>query len=848
MILRPKCKKVSQVILTTPVYLVNNHLFFTIEPAQYQHLYRSFGHLCSSRVQRNKYGNAKFPNCRSPSRSFHGSRYSQEEYLDTPSKDWRRHLKTFEQYQYQSDLGQQPSTKGPRLLDEPAFNTDFELWLELVLFRRRQQDINNLRTLYHVIIGRDLHIPTAGATADGLWNNFLYLGWETHTVWDNVIPYARRLQELTGRSWLPLYAKILMHYLRSTPQDVALWHTRLCDHFKPSSADMKDIFGIAVASDATLRAFKRMYMDFSIRDLYSTIIPQLCNEGNYKRALEWHHIMMTANDLPSNTKIAEPLSHHLAIHGKTDELISMTTSMAKAGIPAKTSANQSLPSKKASLSELLNRQLGAVHNISPKRLSDETCARLFATPAFPIDTLVKAIHMLGVDTLGPISLRELVSREFKSRKHSASRPISQCLDALRHVGISTDDSTFCTVVSNLAIQGDERLLEEVVNCDMHPDAFEDQHLQESLLARYYARDDYRQVSRTLAILTAKCEPESLQRTVMNLILRSAGKVKDLRKVHQQLDIMQEKMVPVSAQSARTLRRKLLSPRRVSKMPASVAELPSVIAMYQGILRNGGDVHLNQWREILLRLGMVGLLSDLKKLSLWLAEWYSSSSFRASESSFFKQKCKQIPEDLAIGNPRHPLRILFPAVAQQAFVAWGFQHSGELYRNRKSVRNSGFTWRWGIEVLWELKQRKVLVLRNTLSRACRLRFTALIGDAVSRRLINRTAWPTSIDQIMDMAQEIEKIWGSEVFIHPFHKFPQGDARRLEMLKRQILHAGIDRGQTKVSNPRREMKFLQDRRPFCRLEYDWYTASDDLGWQFDNQKWRDDDRKCQDDNQT
>lgn len=793
MILNRKCKKVSQTILIRATHLENTPFLFSIAPARYEYLHRNFGQL-HSRALKHPRGYAKSLNCSLPSRSCHGSTFIEEKHLDTPSRVWKSYLKTFEQCEYQSDFGQQ-SSKGPRLLDQPPFSTDFELWLELVLFRRRLQDVNSLKALYDKIIVTELQLPTAGATADGLWNNFLYLGWATDTVWKDVVPYARRLQVRMGCSWQPLYVKILLHSLKSAPQDAALWHARLRANFKPSSADMKDIFSKAFLSESTLEVFKRIYLDFSVRDMYSTIIPQLCNEGNYKLALQWHHMMITMDDKPSSSKIAAPLSHHLALQGKTEELISMTTSMAQAGVPSVVSANPSLASKRTTISELFNRQLGAIHNISPKSLSDEFCARLFATPAFPIGTLIEAIHMLGVDKIGPISLREFLLREFVSRKkESSSRPISQCLDPLREAGISTGDSTFCTVISNLAFQGNERLLEEVINCDMHPDAFEDRNLQESLLDKYIALGDYLQTSRTLAILTAKCKPESLQSTLMNLILRSAVKRKDNVEIHKQLDLMKEKRVPVGAISARTFRN-MLSPRAFSKPPTSVAELPDIIAIFQGILRTGGDLRPHQWTEILRRLGMSGSLIDLEKIVLWLAEWYSNPSFRSSESSFFNQKCDYIPEKLPIGNPRYPLRILFPPVAQQAIVAWGLQHTGELHRNPTAIKNTGVTWRWGIELLQKLRGRDVLILRNTVSRACRLRLIALFGDRMSRRLISRPAHKLTVDQFMQLAQEMEKIWGSDVFNHRTYWFPPGDPMRLAVLKQQIMG---DRTNNKPSN--------------------------------------------------
>lgn len=788
-------RKVPQRLLTRPSYLASALPFLSIAPVRCDYLLGNFGHICSG-VLRNEHGNAKSPNCRSLSRSFHGSIYSKEEHRDISFKDWKNHLQTFEQYQHQSDLGQE-SSQGPRLLDQPRYNTDFELWLELVLFRRRQQDTTSLGALYRQIIVRGLHLPTTGDTADGLWNNFLYLGWETNNLWKDVVPYARRLQAETGRSWQPFYAKNLLHSLKSAPQYAAKWHGRLREKFKPSSADMKDIFKKTVSSESTLEVFRRMYIEFKIRDMYSTVIPQLCNEEKYNRAVEWHHLMMMKKDRPPNANVAEPLVRHLARYGETYQLLCVTTSMTEAGVPVTTSTNGSLESTKATTREILNRQLGNLHNISPEGFSDEFCGRLFATPAFSTRALVKGLHMLGVDRIGPISLRELVLREFVSRKRSSHRPISQCLDELREAGVSIDESTFCTVVSNLAVQGDERLLEEVVNCDMHPDVFEDEKLQESLLSMYYAQGDYQQADRTLAILTAKCKSGNLQSTRLNLLLRSALKRQDLTNIHRLLDLMQEKMVSVSAKSVQALQRGLLSRREVSKPPASVAELPNVIAVYQRILRTGGYLDISHWGEILRRLGMTGSLIDLEKVSLWLAQWYSNPKFRASESSFFKQTSEQIPEDLPVENPRHPLRILFPAALQQAFVAWGFQHSGDFHRTPRYTRNKVLTWRWGVELLRELKRRKVPILKRTVSRACRLRLIAVFKRGQSRRLINRGRRRLNMNQIMSMAQEMEKIWGSDFFIHISHRFPPGDPRRFAILQQQVFNATTSSAPMKLS---------------------------------------------------
>lgn len=729
-------------------------------------------------------------------RSLYGSAYFKGEPRNASVKEWKSRLQTFEQYQYESDLGTTASKGPPRLLDQPAYKTDFDLWLELILFRRRLRHIKELQALYKEIIQRNLTIPTIGDTANELWSNFLHLGWETNGIWKDVLPYAQRLQATTGASWPQLYAQILSHSLKYAPQHSAIWHMRLRENFKPSSADMKDIFKSAVSSESTLATFKRMYMDFTVRDMYSTVVPQLCKEDKYKHALKWHNLMMGMNDKPPSVQVVEPLLHHLAIYGKSYKLIWMTKEMADAGVPMTESTKPLLEIKDLMSREVLNRQLGDTHQIPPKRFTDQFCGRLFATRAITIEMLIQGLCMLGVDTIGPISVRELVLREFETRK-SSPRLIAQRLGELKEAGISIGDSTFCMLVSNLAVAGNKRLLEAVVKCDLHPDAFEDRDLQESLLATYDINGDRLQADRTLAILTAKCNPEDLQKIQLNLLLRCALKRKDYKEIYQVLNAMQENMVPVSAKSSYAVRNELLSPREVSKPPVSVAELPIIIAIFQRLLRTGSYVNIYQWRELLRRLGMAGMLHDLRRIALWLAEWYSNPSFRAAQSSLFNQEFEHIPKDLHPRNPRHPLRILFPKMAQQAIVAWGFQHTPDIHNAPISPQNKGLTWRWGVELLRELRQRKVPIMRGTLSRACRLRLIAMYGQGESSRRINWSAREHETDRIEFIAREIERIWGAIVFNSG--QFSPGDPRRLAMLKHHILGTAMRIDWMKLYHP-------------------------------------------------
>lgn len=709
---------------------------------------------------------------------LHGSIASDTSEEINSNGQWRHRLATFEQFQYESDLDC-PADKGPRLLDESEHAADFDLWLELILFRRRQKGFGGVKSLFKHIQIRGLQLPTEGDTADGLWEQFLNLGWEMSRVWEDVIPYARTLLSTTGRSWPRLYYKILSYRIKYKPKSAGKWHQNIYKDFSPSAEQLKEIFGQAVLNDSSLATFKRIYIELPIRGMYSTIIPHLCNLEKYGHAVKWHHLMMRMHDVPSSSAIAEPLLHHLAIYGHEKQLIEMTKGMVDAGVSFAGSIEQTFRRNTPISREAINERLAEIHAIPAKRFDDAFCARILATTAFSIDMVINGLRMLGIDSIGPLSLREIASRE-----RSSPKAVSQRIDQLRSCGIALGSSVYSILISSLASKRENELLKDVVECDMHPEAFADRKLQESLLASYYERGDHRQANRTLAVLTVKVPSKDLTGVRWNLLLRSALQRKDNINTYQILDAMQEKAIPVCGRSSCYVRTRLLSARNVSKRPQSTHELPTVISIFQRILRTGGIVPAFEWREILRRLGMTGNLIELEKLSIWLADWYSSSIFRASQSSVFSSNSDPLPKYLSPRHPKHPLRIIFPKMAQQAIIAWGFQHPGDIWNRTTKLRNKGLTWRWGIELLQKLKLRKVPVQRSTVSRACKLRLIALFRDGKSNRKINRRARARNAYTVEYFAEEIETIWGGNVFLLG-DSVPRGDRRRFLPLKAMVM---------------------------------------------------------------
>ena len=693
------------------------------------------------------------------------------------SSGWESRLVSFEQYQHESNLGD-IFRKGSRLVDHPMYCMDFNLWLELIRFRRRQSDIEGIAIIWREIQNRNIQLPLQGTNADEAWDQFIKFGWETSSIRQNVIIYARRLRSDTGQAWGKLYFKIISNCLEK-PRTAFSMHKRLHHEFPPTSEQLKQLFFQAVSSKPAFAAFKGLYKDLKNRDMYDTIIPHLCRTKNYAYAIKWHNLLMRVKDLPSSSAAAEPLIYHLAIYADINRALKLVKAMVDAGValaPITKSNDKAFMSR-----EIMNRHLGETHGIAPKVISDEFCARIFATTMFSIDTIISGLRFLGVDNIGPLSLRELVLREGPSPSVCRRR-----IDQLNNVGITLGDSTFCALVDSLASRGERQLLEDVVKCDMHTDAFEDEELQEALLMSYRLSGDHRQADRTLAILTARSSLDNKVTVYWNVLLRSALKRQDKDDTYQILEKMQELNIPVNAKTSHYVSSYLLSKRRTSRRPTKIEDLPVVIAICQRILRTGGVLPPSAWTEILRRLGMMGHLIEFEKLALWLADWYSNPTERALQLSLFSQKkTEALPKNLPTNHPRHPLHIIFPAVAQQAIVAWSFQHVGDVEQRVTKLRKKGLTWRWGLELLGKLKQRNVTVIWSTVSKACRLRLIALFGNGRSNRKVNRRVnLQNQVYQLEYFANEMERLWGKELF-RIDDSWPRDDTMRMLKLKQMVM---------------------------------------------------------------
>lgn len=715
-----------------------------------------------------------------------------------PDSHWKSMLKTQSQYEYESSVDL-PATQGPRLVEYNNYASDSELWLELVVYRRRQFGGKGLKALWKAIEARNVAIPTEGATANYLWSTFVQMGLH-HGMLASVVDYAIRLQHKTGSHWRELYSTIIRFKISRDQFRTYEWHSKLYKRFPPTAEEFMLLFDLvhqqAGRSASKMLKLQGIYKDLPSFKLYENIITRLYKNEDFEAAASWHNILIMKKDVPAELSLYRPLFRHMVLYGDRKLLGYMVDRMVEARIPVPTFIKHTLPVSPAS-QEVIDQRLAEAHGIKPKMIGDEFCARLIATVWFSIGAVIKLLCILGVDTLGSTSLREIVVRA-----DSDPNAVVASINQLEAAGIALGRTTYCSLVKRLAVEGNDRLLENIIQCDLHPETFDDKSLQERLLEDYYRKGDQLQIDRTLAILTANTKGAHSEASIIwNVHFRLQLKQKDIKAVNRTLELMYASRITVEQESSSYVA-SLFTHRTLSKRPHFIYDIPVITNIWQNILRSGGVVPAIAWIEILRRLGMRGQLDEYEKLALWLAKYYSCSPGGPSLGMFpgsrsmskhLMRRLVNAPSQLDPAHRSHPLCLLFPPRVQQAIVTWGFQHARPGYKD----------WRWGLHLLLKLKLFRVHVLRSTVAEACKLRLRALFAaTGQSNRLMNRRLKAQNGHMLKYYVQEMEKIGGPSLLFGPRRRaLEQGERIRL-------MHEDIERA-PRMSQLARRNRALQIR---------------------------------------
>lgn len=681
-----------------------------------------------------------------------------------------------------------PRNNVPRLVDNPMYASDIRLWAQLMDFRVRLEGNKGAVMIWRGMRKRNIDLPTSGREADQLWGAVISAAlWKysaDHRLLYELWRCASALLQQTGHYYEALYERVLGFFLQSCPREAVAWNQRLSKAGPPAGGTFSRLFDSAIKSKEATKAFRQIYGDSRLNNLYDKVITSLCASGDYREAMSWHSYLVSKGDFPTTAAVTDQLRHILALHGEQKFLGVMNKDLVDAGVFSGGPTSRKPHTNVKTSREIMNRMLGEIHGITPKVISDQFCARLFATRFFSIGLITSGLASLGLESLGPLALRELAGR------CSSPEEINSSIRHMKDKGISIKVCVFSELLQKLAKENRVVLLASILSSDQHPDVFDDRVIQEKLLRSYIVNKDWPQAHRTLLILTVFHKNPS--REAWNVVFRSYMEEKNWAMITQMFEDMLLNRVAISGTSVRRSFFHLLRPRAPGRRSLSVPEhfddLLFTTNMWLKILQSGGEIKPVAWNQVHNYFGMTGRLEELETLSIWLASFYSRrmTRFAAFRSTPFAENPirRKRPSVLAAqflpdSNTQSPLRQIFTIRRQSAIVQWGFKTLG-MDMSRRSRRptlniSSASTpegamcryesWARGLALCKYLKQCGVHIDTATVREACRLRLLILFGSGRSNRPENRLAKERNRYTLNYMIRHVHDVWGGRLFKVP-----------------------------------------------------------------------------------
>ncbi|TGO20411.1 hypothetical protein BPAE_0298g00090 [Botrytis paeoniae] len=684
---------------------------------------------------------------------------------------WKNHF-TPGELEYESRVSERAREGALRLVDNPIFEKDIELWAVLLVYRQRIYGDEGVRIIWEAIITRNIQLPVEGLASWTMWRAFLDLGLEDKAVLESIIRYADGLLQQTGQRWNGLYTRLMYHLLMSDRGAEAFqWHRRLMGHHSPEAKAFEKLCFRVITLGGDIEALRKIYEGSKFHVSYSSIMVPLYHREEYSSAYKWHFSLFQKKDFPKTARPTEDLIR-LLTKFRSPLALRVARSLVHAGISIPPGLEHELKDTQSISREMMNLIHGEVFHIKPKKYDDELGARWLATTWVPLDVSIQSIHALGVKEIGPLSFQSIALRD------PDTKAIIKRLDQLADLGISPGQSKFVKAVEFFAREGNQEYVNALVNSDQHPAALDDWILQEKLLASYAAKEQLTEFRQAMAIrLVGSRTPDF---DVYNIHLRICVIRHQWNAVLKTLSDMRINHIPVKPTSISCILRQLLRPRRRGRRPVmdpkhkNCDDVTMATKILTGIMSSGSSVPVHHWTEIIRRLGMLGREKELHNLCMFLASWYGSKNHDLLPGANYLRirDRTQLPDDLVPKwHHQHPLKRLFPPSLQRAIVEWGFQRalaspSPKVTGFVRASNKVTYNITNGIVLLRELHHMGVEIEPHAIRRAVVNRLIILYGPGRSTVKANRQARILNPLSLEEAIAEIDNcLPGTKMFPYP-----------------------------------------------------------------------------------
>ncbi|KAG9201257.1 hypothetical protein G6514_005988 [Epicoccum nigrum] len=654
-----------------------------------------------------------------------------------------------------------------------------EYWAARLAHHERLEGLQGIWSVWHARRREGYRLPTENsAHAQFLWGTFARDPKLVHYV----IEHAVELMQDKGETYPRVYNLIMGYWLVRKPSEALDYHHQMLVKLRLRKLPLRELAqAVRNYGNTAQEALLYIYRNSNERDVYNEVVPRLIECGNIKMARRWHNLCVFRDDLPSESFAAHPV-----IQLFTAEATAITDpSIRLEEVERGFHINQ----------HLMKRLLG--RDTAPVRFDDAFTARMFATRTVQTESIIKGLTMVGVNEIGPLAVSAMAHR---------TQPITDLplrFEELHTAGIALQGSVFSLALEKFATEQNWELVQSMLDSDQHPDVFGNADTQRSLLDYYLEQEDFQQAQRTLAILTLFHNDPG--REAWNLLLQLCFTRGSPRQGFDTMLKMRSLGITLSRLSMISVR-KILVRRQRGHRPyqlRSFDDLRFVTRFYITALESGmGIVHPEAWYEIIRRFGMQSRFRELRRLFLWLLNWYApahSTEFaylprtpsfedvtnKLRRSHPHKSHYYNFPADVPQqADKNHPIRLLFPPSLQQGILVWGLRSSllhaapleqslfatpaSKLHHRRNLMRKGilkRLNWDVGLRLLVQLRDLGVHVHEHNVTKTLQGIFVNLFGPSRSRIKANRMMERSNTIPYAEFVRGVNKVWGKPLLTEP-----------------------------------------------------------------------------------
>ncbi|KAK8035300.1 hypothetical protein PG993_010295 [Apiospora rasikravindrae] len=710
----------------------------------------------------------------------------------------------------------------PLQVDNLENQNDFGLWYCLLDYLQRHHGDEGVHRLWKGMWGRKALYSTNETSSLVFWQTILEtaLRYDNEQFLENILVYAEWMKEIHNNEWPNLYMGILSHYLRSHQHSKALrWHLRLTPNFHPSSSEFTGLIK-QFCTDKALNesgTLPRLYTISHERHVYDAVVPYLYALGSSRLARLWHKTCMNAGDGPTLYAPAKPFLRYFAgyypenrQHWSEKELAVMDTLDQQSSSQQNADETENVESEQLEVSrEFMNRVHGSTFGFTSKSYNDRLGARWFASSWVSLDTAISVVSALGIQQIGPLSLQSIALRD------PSPEGVLKRIGHLRDLGILLPETNYVKSIQYLAKIHDDELLLDLLQCDLHPDVFDDMELHSKLMDSSRASGDLRTYNLLLATRLATYASSS--QASANTMLAVSLDIEDHWNIIRVLGDMYHWRISVEPEHVGKLFElmKANAPMHPSKgvkqhIPSDFKILPSPddVRFCQALLwtlrRMDVPIPARINKQLVISVGRQGKMQLLLPIMRDLINYYTKrhgarpgfipvavcdlpKAMTRPLSGVPKLLGVYIPIDTPAERPNHPLSQIFTPRVVASLIRWSFRKipdgnvKAPLLQLQKKRLSRGFEF---VRVIAVLRTLKDPLKKSTNSVRRRNRLSLIQVKRMCDDAWGDNGEQTLLPGLEELQREIQKLdvynekWNEELWMTIEQR-----VRRKQMLQRK-----------------------------------------------------------------